>query len=107
MVAAVEHGSGLVLGQTQIPEKTNENPAVRNLAKEIGLQGRAVTLEVMHAQEESARSLVEDCRADYLVTAIKGNQETILEDLVLILIIKCGYLIIGTHFRYCAFFLSK
>ncbi len=81
MVAAVEHGSGLVLGQTQIPEKTNEIPAVRNLAKEIGLQGRTVTLDAMHAQQETARSLVEDCRADYLVTAIKGNQETILEDL--------------------------
>ncbi len=81
MVAAVEHGSGLVLGQTQIPDKTNEIPAVRNLAKEIAQRGRATALEAMRAQQETARSLVEDCRADYLVTAIKGNQETILEDL--------------------------
>ncbi len=64
MVAAVEHGSGLVLGQTQIPEKTNEFPAVRNLAKDIGLQERSAILDAMHAQQETARSLVEDCRAE-------------------------------------------
>jgi len=41
-----------------------------------------VTLDAMHARQETVRSLVEDCRAaDYLVAAIKGNQETILDDL--------------------------
>ncbi|MCY4463082.1 MAG: transposase [Albidovulum sp.] len=75
MVAAVEHGSGLVLGQTQIPEKTNEIPAARNLAKEIGLQGRTVTLDAMHAQQETARSLVEDCRADYLIPPSRATRK--------------------------------
>jgi len=64
MVAAVEHNSGLVLGQTQIPEKTNEIPAVRNLAKDIGLQGRAAALDAMRTRQETARNPVEDCRTE-------------------------------------------
>ncbi len=32
LVAAVEHGRGLVLGQLEIDSKTNEIPAVRELA---------------------------------------------------------------------------
>ena len=81
MVAAVEHGSGLVLGQVQVGDKTNEIPAVRELTRALDLSGRVVTLDAMHAQRETARALVEDCGADYLVTAVKDNQETMLDDL--------------------------
>ena len=45
---------------------------------------RVVTLDAMHAQWDTARCLVEDCRADYLVTAVKGNQPTLHEDLAAI-----------------------
>ena len=76
-VAAVEHGSGLVLGQVRIGAKSNEIPAVRELARQLDLTGRVVTLDAMHAQRDTARCLVEDCRADYLVTAVKGNQPTL------------------------------
>ena len=83
-VAAVEHGSGLVLGQVRIGAKSNEIPAVRELARQLDLTGRVVTLDAMHAQHDTARCLVEDCRADYLVTAVKGNQPTLHEDLAAI-----------------------
>ena len=59
LVAAVEHGSGLVLGQLEIASKTNEIPAVRDLADAVAISGRA----------------------DYVVTAIKDNQPTMLADL--------------------------
>lgn len=81
MVAAVEHGTGLVLGQVQVGDKTNEIPAVRELTAALGLGGRVVTLDALHAQQETARALVEDCGADYVVTAVKDNQPTMLEDL--------------------------
>lgn len=81
MVAAVEHHSGLVLGQTQVDDKTNEMPAVRELSRDLELAGRTVTLDAMHAQHETARCLLNECGADYLVTAIKGNQQTMLDDL--------------------------
>ena len=81
LVAAVEHGRGLVLGQLEIDSKTNEIPAVRELADELDLAGRIVTLDALHAQHETARCLLDDCGADYLVTAIKANQPTMLDDL--------------------------
>ena len=81
MVAAVEHGTGLVLGQVQVGDKTNEIPAVRELTRGLGLAGRTVTLDALHAQQETARALVEDCGADYVVTAVKDNQPTMLGDL--------------------------
>ena len=81
LVAAVEHGTGLVLGQVQVGDKTNEIPAVRELTRALDLGGRTVTLDALHAQQETARVLVEDCGADYVVTAVKDNQETMLDDL--------------------------
>ena len=81
MVAAVEHGSGLVLGQVRIGAKSNEIPAVRELARQLDLVGRVVTLDALHAQHDTARCLVQDCGADYAITAVKGNQPGMHEDL--------------------------
>ena len=81
MVAAVEHSTGLVLGQTQVPDKTNEIPAVRELSRKLDLAGRVVTLDAMHVQQETARSLLEDCAADYVTSSVKNNQPTIHDDL--------------------------
>ena len=81
MVAAVEHGTGLVLGQKEIDHKTNEIPAVRDRSSRLGLAGRTVTLDAMHAQHDTARCLLDHCHADYVVTAIKDNQPMMLDDL--------------------------
>ena len=80
-VAAVEHGSGLVIGQTQVPDKTNEITAVRQLVQELDIRGRIVTLDALHVQQETARIVVDQANADYVVTATKKNQKTIAEDL--------------------------
>ncbi len=91
LVAAVEHGSGLVLGQVEVGSKTNEIPAVRSLAGQLELSGRCVTLDALHAQQETARSLLDDCDAHYVVTAVKGNQPTLLDDLQHMLFEGCPY----------------
>ena len=80
-VAAVEHGSGMALGQTQTPKKSNEITAVRELSRQVGLSGRTVTVDALHVQQETARILVDECDADYVVTSVKGNQPTIRDDL--------------------------
>ena len=80
MVAAVEHGTGMVLGQVEVDAKSNEIPAVRDLAGSVDVAGRVVTMDAMHAQHETARRLL-GLGADYVVTAVKENQETILDDL--------------------------
>ena len=80
MVAAVEHGTGMVLRQVEVDAKSNEIPAVRKLSASLDVTGRVVTMDAMHAQHETARCLL-GRRADYVVTALKQNQETILDDL--------------------------
>ncbi len=80
MVAAIEHESGLVLGQVEVAAKSNEIPAVRELARSFDVAGRTVTMDAMHAQHETARCLLE-CGADYVVTAVKDNQKTIHDEL--------------------------
>ena len=74
--AAVEHRGGIVLGQTQAPEKSNETSAVRNLSRQLDLSGRTVTLDAMHKQQETARILRNECAADYVMTAVKDNRPT-------------------------------
>ena len=81
MVAAVRQGSGLVLGQVESDSKSNELPAVRRLARSLRLAGKVVTMEALHAQNKTARCLLQECAADYPVTAVKSNQPTILDDL--------------------------
>lgn len=58
LVAAVEQGSGVVLGQLEIDSKTNEIPALRELGEGLELIGRVVTADALHAQLETARCLV-------------------------------------------------
>ena len=73
LVAAVEQGSGLVPGQLEIDRKTNEIPALRELAGGLDLRRRVVTADALHAQRETACCLLDDCGADYLITAVKDN----------------------------------
>ena len=80
MVAAVEHGTGMVLGQVEVDSKSNEIPAVRELSNALDLAGRIVTVDAMHAQHETARCLIER-GADYVFSAVKDNQGTIVQDL--------------------------
>ena len=81
LVAAVEHRSGTVLGQEAVAHKSNEIPTVRNLAIGLELQGRVVTVDAMHVQDHTARCLVEQCRAHYVMTSVKGNRRNVLIDL--------------------------
>ena len=80
-IAAVEHHCGIVLGQTQAPEKSNEITAVRNLSRQLDLSGRTITLDALHNQQETARILRDECNADYVMTAVKDNQPTMHDDL--------------------------
>ena len=80
MVAAVEHGTGGVLRQVEVDAKSNEVPAVRELSGSVDVTGRVITMDAMHAQHETARCLF-GRRADYVITAVKDNQEAIHDDL--------------------------
>lgn len=72
LVAALDHGSGTVLGQLAVAAKSNEIPAVRTLLAAFDLDGVVVTLDAMHTQTDTAQLIVE-AGGDYVFT-VKGNQ---------------------------------
>ena len=74
LVAAAKHCCGLVLGQVAIAHKSNEIPAIRTLASGLALAGRVVTPDILHTQVRTARHLVEHFRAHYVMMAVKFNR---------------------------------
>lgn len=55
-----------------------KSPAARELFERLDLDGKAVHLDVLHTQAETARAWVLEHGADYLLT-VKGNQPTVQE----------------------------
>ena len=64
------------LGSAMVDIKTNEIPVARELFKKLDLDGRRVSLDALHTQDQTARELVLEHGADYLFT-VKDNQPTL------------------------------
>ena len=79
MIAAVEHGSGLVCGQTASDGVGGEIVGVRRLLRELGVAGRTVTLDALHSCPKTARLIV-DGGGDY-VMPVKRNHAALLDDI--------------------------
>lgn len=79
IVSAWAAGSGLVLGQRKVEDKSNEITAVPELLRSLELAGCIVTLDAMGCQKQIAREVIES-DADY-VLALKGNQGTAHEEI--------------------------
>ena len=73
LLSAVSHDAGLVLAQREIAAKTNEIPELKPLLASLDLAGMVVTADALHTQRETARHLVADRHAHYVLT-VKGNQ---------------------------------
>jgi len=80
LLSAVLHGTGVVLGQSEVAEKSNEIPAAPLLLDSMDLSGKTVTADALHTQRDLARILVDDKRADYLFT-VKDNQPTLRQEI--------------------------
>ena len=74
LLTAVAVPSQYYLGSAPVDKKTNEIPVARELIKRLDLDGCLVGLDALHTQVDTARELVQDCGADYLLT-VKGNQK--------------------------------
>jgi hypothetical protein len=73
LVSALGHDSGVVLHQVPTRDKSNEITAVQPLLESLDLRGRIVTADALHTQTNTAKYLVEEKQAHYLLT-VKGNQ---------------------------------
>lgn len=75
ILTAVTVPSQHYLGSVMVADKSNEIPAARDLCARLDLDGRIVSLDALHTQTDTARALVLEHGADYLLT-VKGNQPT-------------------------------
>jgi hypothetical protein len=74
VLSAVTVPSQHFLGSALVDQKTNEIPvAQKQLIPSLDLEGRLVSLDALHTQDETARALVLEGGADYLLT-VKNNQ---------------------------------
>lgn len=76
VLTAVTVPSQHYLGSAVVDQKTNEIPVARELFKKLDLDGRKVSLDALHTQDQTARELVLEHGADFLLTA-KDNQPTL------------------------------
>lgn len=82
LVAALDHATGVVLGQNQVAAKSNEIPAVRDLLNGFDpadLHGCVITMDAMHTQNDTATAIL-DAGADYVFT-VKANRPALLKAL--------------------------
>jgi predicted transposase YbfD/YdcC len=80
LVAALAHGTGAVLGQVAVDEKSNEIPAVRDLLKALAdLASAVITIDAMHTQHDTAQVIL-GRGADYVMT-VKANMPTLYKQL--------------------------
>ncbi len=73
LLAVMEVPAATVRAQRQIPAKRNEIPELPHAIAHLDLIGAVLTADALHTQRETARHLVEDKHAHYLMIA-KGNQ---------------------------------
>jgi Transposase DDE domain len=76
LLAAMDHTTLAVLGQTGIDHTTNEITQFRPLLDGLDLAGRVVTADALHTQREHADWLVTAKHAAYLLI-VKANQPTL------------------------------
>ena len=83
LVSAWAAEQRLALGQLAVDGRSNEITAVPKLLEMLALPGMVVTAGAMHCQRQLSRQAL-DQGADY-VLALKGNQETLNDDVRLFL----------------------
>jgi predicted transposase YbfD/YdcC len=75
LLAALDHASGVVLGQTVVDGKTNEISAFAPLLDRIDITGAIVTADALHTQHRHADYLLG--RGAHYVLTVKRNQPTL------------------------------
>ena len=74
------HDDGVVVSQVRVPDKRNELAAVRPVLAPLDLTGAIVTGDAMFTQKNVATAIVEEKKADYVLT-VKDNQPTLRGDI--------------------------
>ncbi|WP_239313318.1 MULTISPECIES: ISAs1 family transposase [unclassified Frankia] len=73
LVAAIGHGTGVVLGQRQVADKRGEGTAVPDVLGGLDVAGMVLTLDALHTTKKTARLITGKVHAHY-VLILKANQ---------------------------------
>jgi len=73
LLAALGHATGQVLGQVDVDIKTNETQKIKDLLDLLDIMDKIVTTDGLHTQVETARYLVEDKHAHYIMEVKKNR----------------------------------
>ena len=73
LVAAIGHGSGVVLGQRQVADKRGEGTVIADLLGGLDATGMVLSLDALHTTKKTARLITGKLHAHYLLI-LKGNQ---------------------------------
>ena len=83
LLSAFLHRQGLTTAQIEVGKKTNEIPEMIRLLEPLDIAGTVVTADALHTQTETARFIVQQKKADYLLT-VKDNQAWLRDDIAAI-----------------------
>ena len=78
VVSAFAVGARLVLGQVRVADKSNEITAMPALLELLDIRGSTATADAMHTQRATAEAVA--AKGGNYVLALKGNQETLHDD---------------------------
>lgn len=67
LLAAISHENALVLAQREVAAKTNEIPELAPLLAGLDLSNVVITADALHTQQDTARHLLADRNADYVL----------------------------------------
>jgi len=70
LLSVFDVATGTVRAQREVDAKTNEIPELAPAVAHLDLIGQVVTLDALHTQAETARHLVQDKKAHYLMIII-------------------------------------
>ena len=80
VLTAVTVPSQHYLGSALVDTKTHEIPVAREMFHKLDLDGRIVSLDALHTQDQTARDVVLEHGADFLLT-VKDNQPTVKQNI--------------------------
>lgn len=82
----IVNGSGILMAQSTIPDKTNEITVAEKVLSKIQLSEKVITADAMHTQKELARFL--GFRNAFYFLPVKENQPTLLAECMLFIDVK-------------------
>ena len=72
----VTHDATLPVASQGFHDENGERSAIRALLEEVSLAGRVITVDALHTVRDTARNIVENHNADYLMTVKANAPET-------------------------------